>query len=114
MLVRRATVLLFAFVACAPNVMFVPTNASPRPLYPRPPETVQVFSSSVPTKPFVEVGIITAETAMRGQHGVALSSAAELIEALREKGAELGCDALIVRPGSGDSHQATCLAYTGQ
>jgi hypothetical protein len=98
-------------VACAPTVKYIATSNPQRPMVTRAPATVEVFTASAPVRPFAEVGIITSETTIRGHNGQAWSGPAELIEALRVKGAEVGCDALLIQPGSGGSQQATCLVY---
>ncbi|MEO7093053.1 MAG: hypothetical protein ABI175_07380, partial [Polyangiales bacterium] len=51
---------MLVLTACGTTAQFAATNPSPRPLAPRPAETVTVFSTGLPDQPFVEVGIIQA------------------------------------------------------
>jgi hypothetical protein len=64
---------------------FEATNASPRPLVARTSESVDVYTQSQPTRPFVEVG--TWEDA--GSYGGQL-------ERIRDEAAVVGCDGVLV------------------
>ncbi len=95
--------------ACAPTVTFIPTNQSPHALTGRSVSEVEVFTSALPTRPYVEVGIVTAETSL--SYGAPDNSTAELIAAVRQKAAQAGCDAILMGPASAITYQATCIAY---
>jgi hypothetical protein len=89
-------------------------------MVPRPPETVEVYSSSPPTRPHVDVALFeVTQTEDLTDRGTAF-----MIERLRERAGEMGCDAVLVggmseHEGShslfdSDSRtlQATCIVYT--
>jgi hypothetical protein len=40
-----------------------------------------------------------------------MGNSSALIEAVRDKAAEIGCDGVIVRPGTGFSYEGTCVVY---
>jgi hypothetical protein len=102
--------MLFLLAACAPTVTFIPTNSAPHVMAARPVSEVAVFTSERPERPFVEVGIVTAEAA-RGKHGVPINGMPQLIAAVRERAAEAGCDAVLMGPASSLTYQATCILY---
>lgn len=68
---------------------FTPTNTPPRAMRARPIESVLLFTSSKPEKPFVEVGLIAS-----ARNAFATDEATIL--ALRTKAAEVGCDAVLL------------------
>jgi hypothetical protein len=59
--------------------------------------SVALFTSSAPTKPFVEVGLLSSAHASQ----YSTSGDEEVILALRTKAAEIGCDAVIVQAETG-------------
>ena len=85
---------LLATAACGASTTFAPTNPSPRQLYPRTTESVQIFSSQPPSRPYVEIGII------QGSQGSSFFAAGdqtpEIISQMRVEAAEIGCDGLII------------------
>ena len=95
-------------------------NAPPRPLVARPARSVEIYTSSPPTRPHVDVALLRADQANFGTDTPAM------LQSLAERAGELGCDALFISGASeraasrGDlsfldpgSHNlfATCLAY---
>jgi hypothetical protein len=106
---RFAALAALALVACT-SVKFIPTNPSPRKLSARPVEEVAVFTTAKPERPYVEVGIVTAQTSTNG-YGAPLVGVASLITSLREKAAEQGCDGVVMGSGSTLAHQGTCIVY---
>ena len=112
---------ILALGACAYGapVDTTPLNSAPRGLTARPPQSVEVYSSSPPSRPHVDVALLRVE------EGGFSGTPGHLVQALLEKAAELGCDALYI---SGASERAgnpklgildpgtntlfgTCLAY---
>lgn len=109
---------------CGLTTSYTPTNAPPRAMTPRPLESVQIFTASKPTRKFVEVGIVTS----RPTGSMSLSQTGDVLTGLRMKGAEVGCDAVLVTGTRSDSYgsavggnvtvnekqefQAACLVYT--
>jgi hypothetical protein len=104
------SLVLVLAAACVPTVTFIPTNQAPRALTGRPLSEVEVFTSALPTRPYVEVGIVTAE-ASRDPYGTPVNGTPELIGAIRERAAAAGCDAILMGPASALTYQATCIAY---
>ena len=88
---RLLAFLAFALVGCGTNVQTTLINPAPRPLAPRPPETVEVFTTGAPEQPHVDVALLEAEQ----QSGYSGDETPEMIAALRKRGAALGCDAIV-------------------
>ena len=63
-------------------------NAPPRPLTPRPAETVEVYSSTLPLRPHQDVAIIRAQS---DNYGLARA-----LEDARKRAGEMGCDAIFI------------------
>jgi hypothetical protein len=121
---RWALASFFLLTACGIKTEYIPLNASPRPMQPRRPEEVEMFTTSRPDRPFIEVGTIEVQ-----QEKYNSSTAAEIMNALRVEGAQRGCEGLIVF-GDNDSmvvessgskgnvhsttlkgYRATCIVY---
>ncbi|MEY4545796.1 MAG: hypothetical protein RL685_1991 [Pseudomonadota bacterium] len=105
---------------CGTFVTATAINPAPRPLVPRSPESVQVLASNPPPEPYVDVALLEVEQSQ----GLNRQGMAYMIQRLREKAAELGCDAVYVKNTSEhegedpwldpDSSQllATCIVFT--
>jgi hypothetical protein len=106
---------------CGTFVEATALNAPPRTLSPRAADAVEVYSSSPPAKPHVDVALIQADQI----NGMQVELP-EMIAKLREKAGQMGCDAIFIsgeseRAGApGDAHLfdpgshqllATCVAY---
>lgn len=83
---------------------------------PRPVDTVEVYTVSLPSRPFVEVGILEAQQ----ESELSLDAPAEVLAKLRERAAGQGCDAIVMNGandavvGHGDrrhSHVTTLRGY---
>ena len=84
---RSAAVLMVVgAAACGPSLDVVMTNPAPRPLVARASAQVELYTTRAPDRPYVEVAVITASRGRAHQH----------LDALREKGGELGCDAVVI------------------
>jgi hypothetical protein len=98
----------------------MPLNAPPHPMTPKPKEAVEIFQTTQPTKPFVEVGMISVglETGFSG------ATDFMMVDQLRGEGAGRGCDGIILTGSNkradivGDSAvertsgvTATCIVY---
>jgi hypothetical protein len=82
----------FAIAGCGYRTSFTPTNIPPHEMHARAPATVELLTASRPTRPFVEVGLLSS-----GHAGAySLSTDEEVMLGLREKAAEVGCDAVLV------------------
>ncbi|MEY2932835.1 MAG: hypothetical protein RL033_3584 [Pseudomonadota bacterium] len=105
---------------CGTFVTATAINPAPRPLVPRSPESVQVLASNPPREPYVDVALLEVEQSQ----GLNRQGMDYMIQRLREKAAELGCDAVYVKNTSEhegedpwldpDSSQllATCIVFT--
>jgi hypothetical protein len=80
-------------LGCGTAVYATPINPAPRPLVPRAPESVEVFVSSPPTEPHVDVALLE----VRQDEGFNRQGTDYMIERLREKAGELGCDAVFIK-----------------
>lgn len=78
--------------ACGYRTAFTPTNTPPHPMSARPEASVEMFTATPPSRPFVEVGLLTSAHA--GYFST--SSDEEVMMGLRKKGAEMGCDGVFV------------------
>jgi hypothetical protein len=108
---------LFALPGCATKVTYVPLGSPPHPMAARPVDQVDTFTSSKPTKPFVEVGQLHATQDGPAPH------VEEILQGLREEAARRGCDGVLItgtdKMASGDllvseavySITGTCIVY---
>ena len=96
--------------ACIPvTTKYTPANTPDRPMTARAPESVEVFSSGVPSRPFRDVGLLEV------YQGSTINETADMIQALRVRAANQGCDALILKSYKVSSHKtmtASCVLYT--
>jgi hypothetical protein len=105
------------------SVETTPLNSAPRPLVARPARSVEIYASSPPNRPHVDVALLRADQANYG------TDTPRMLQSLAERAGELGCDALFISGASerasitGDfslldpgSHIlfATCIAYLPQ
>jgi hypothetical protein len=102
------------------TVTYTPLNVPPHELRARRPEQIEVFSSAPPERPHVDVGLISVQEGTGGYE-----TPATLVWALRQSGAEKGCDALLLAPPSSTNtptdlisversfqvYSATCIVY---
>jgi hypothetical protein len=104
---RHLAALAMFAAACGTTTQVVPTNRSPRPLVPRSPEAVDVFTSSAPPRPFVEVAIIQA----RQSSQYSVDSMPQIIAAMREQAARVGCDGVVIH---GESNKVVSSGGWGE
>ena len=103
---KRFALALIALSGCVGTTFnTIPVNSPPRELKPRPVETVEVFSSDRPQKPYVDVAYLEAEvTPLEGTNNVVAN--------LRARAAALGCDAIIFMGRDAKSgYAANCVVY---
>ena len=116
-----STWLLFPFVAlgCGTFASSTVINDPPHPMRARQPQSVTVFSSGPPARPHVDVAVMTVEqTHDLNEQGMDI-----IIANMREKAAQMGCDAVVLGArsergnaatlfGSGATTQlGTCIVY---
>jgi len=96
---RKLSLIALFVTGCGTAVATTVINPSPRRMTSRPPETVEIFSSGPPRRPYVDVAFLEAEqeTSMSSDH------TAEFIIHLRLRAAEMGCDGLVL---GGVTHSA--------
>lgn len=82
---------LLLAAGCGTAVKTTVINSSPRAMHPRSPASVEVFTSGPPDRR-VDVALIEVEE----QSSLSTADTAELINALRERGAAMGCDAVVL------------------
>lgn len=99
-----AVVLLTSLlVACSTQYFYTPINPDPMPQPPRPASAVEVFTSSAPTRPHVDVQVIDV---------YATSDETTAFRELRAEAGRRGCDGLYVPKMNGGHVKGTCMRYT--
>ncbi len=108
---------------CGPTVTATALNPSPRPFSPRHAMSVEVYTTSMPPRPYVEVAALSAKGGNAEEH----------FGAMRQKAGEMGCDALVftamprdatstgynwmsggvTTTSSNSGSSATCVMWTG-
>jgi hypothetical protein len=120
-------VALVLAAGCGASVNSTPINMAPHPMAPRPPATVELYTSGPPARPHVDVALLEVEESS----SVSLADTSEMMNELRNRGAQMGCDGIVLGssstrdPGLGDAESwiaknprgrkgftATCIAYT--
>jgi len=116
-----------ALAACGTTIRETVINPSPRQMVSRPPETVELFTSGAPARPHVDVAFLEAEESSSWS----TDGTADMLNKLRKRGADRGCDAIVVGglssrdPGLNDTETwlvdhpkgrkgiyGTCIVYT--
>ncbi|HTE56915.1 MAG TPA: hypothetical protein VK698_38950 [Kofleriaceae bacterium] len=127
----RSTILSLSILlaaGCGTSLHTTQLNAPPRAMQPRQPESVEVFTSGAPPRPHVDVALIEAEE----QSSLSVADTADMLHKLRERGADMGCDAVVLGgassrdPGVRDLESwvaenpkgrkgfyGTCIVYSG-
>ena len=80
-----------AAAACGTNIDYIPLNSPPHAMAPRAPESVELFTTSPPQRPYVEVGAIESQ-----QQQMSTDSVEDIYAKMREAAAERGCDGLVI------------------
>jgi hypothetical protein len=83
---------LLAAAACGTSTRTTLVNPAPRAMRPRSPATVELFTSGAPARPHTDVAIIEAEESS----SFSLADTSDMLGALRERGAQMGCDGVVV------------------
>lgn len=118
---RNLALLVVLVTACGTNIKATTINPSPRPMFSRPPQTVELFTSGAPAdRKHVDVAYLEAEQ----DSELSWDDTPEFLKALRERGAAMGCDGIVVgsptnrvTTGLDDSPQnikgvvATCIMF---
>jgi hypothetical protein len=80
-------------LGCGTVVQATPINPAPRPLVPRAAHSVQIFLNSPPPEPHVDIALLE----VRQDEGFNRMGTDYMIQRLREKAGELGCDAVLIK-----------------
>jgi hypothetical protein len=118
----KLTLICVVLAGCGTTIQTTAINPAPRPLA-RSPDSVEVFTTGAPPRPHVDVALLEAEQ----DSSYSLDDTAAMLAKLRERGAAMGCDALVFHGLAsyreelvGDQVQsrkgvyATCIVYTTQ
>jgi hypothetical protein len=124
---RTYLVALVLAAGCGTSIQTTPLNPAPRAMPPRHPASVELFSSGAPQRAHIDVALLEAEESS----SFSIHRTQEMLNKLREEGAKLGCDAVVIggvssrEPGITDTESwlvdnpknrkgvfATCIVYT--
>lgn len=86
------------------GVEYTAINAPPRPLQPKSPDTVQVFTSQAPERKYVEIGTLTA------MHD-SVASNADMFAQLKVEAAKRGCDGVVITQRDDAAAIGACVVY---
>ncbi len=123
-MIRKGIVLVVAalLAGCGIRHQATALNPSPRPMTPKAAAEVHVFTSGRPAQPYHEVLLLQAEE----ESVYANHDESAVLAALRKRGGQLGCDAIMVLSPSGNiastggkysntrtlrGFRATCVVY---
>ncbi len=123
----KLSLALLLAVGCGTSIHTTTINPAPRPMAPRPPASVELFTSGAPPRAHVDVAFLEAEESS----SFSTHRTPDMLNKLREKGAQMGCDAIVIGgvssrdPGLTDKESwlvsnpkgrkglyATCIVYT--
>jgi hypothetical protein len=88
---------VLSVAGCGVHVEVIKLNPPDHVISPKDPANVKVFTSGGPSRPYTEAYMLNST-----QEAFSASRTPEIIEEMRKKAAELGCDALIIT-GSNDT-----------
>lgn len=116
----KLALLCVVLAGCGTSIQATAINPAPHVLAPRPTESVEVFTSGAPARPHVDVALLEAEQ----DSSYSLDDTGAMLAKLRERGAAMGCDALVFHGLSSSSEElvgdqvqsrkgvyATCIVY---
>ncbi len=106
---RNSLLAVLLLTACGTTTRFAATNPSPRPLASRPAESVTVFATGLPDRPFVEVGLIQA----RQSSEFSVGEMPEIIAEMRAEAGRRGCDGLVINGASDKTSSSTTVSRHG-
>ncbi len=87
-----ATIYLIFLTGCGTAIKLTNLNPSPKPISPKSPEQVQIFTTGRPAVPYTEVMLISSQQ----ESEFSQDDTPEIIQKMREAAANQGCDALII------------------
>ncbi len=87
---RLVSLLLVA--ACGTTITAIPTNRPQRVMQPRDPMSVEMFTSGIPQRPYVEVAYLESQQ----ESDMSFDGAPTVLMKMREEAGKIGCDGLII------------------
>jgi hypothetical protein len=83
---------LLFIAACGTSITAIPTNRPLHAMRPRHPMSVEIFTSGIPQRPFIEVAYLESQQ----ESDMSLDGAPTVLTKMREAAAKMGCDGLII------------------
>jgi hypothetical protein len=99
---RSLLIAILLLTGCGTTMMVTKLNNSPKPLEPRAPESVAIFMTGKPEKPYTEISLISSQQASE----FSADSTPQIIQKMRLEAAQQGCDALVIS-GQNDSTEGS-------
>jgi hypothetical protein len=100
---------LVMLAGCGVAVYTSAINPPPRPLAPRDPRTVEVYTGGPPPRPRIDLALFTAD--LQGGTGAFSDPFTTELDSLRQQAGQMGCDALLVQRTSTRTMVATCTVW---
>jgi hypothetical protein len=91
-MLNRIVLGLVLAAGCGTSIQATMINPAPHPMQSRPPESVEVYSSGPPQRPYIDVAYLEAEQ----QTAYSVDDTAQFIGHLRERAAAMGCDGVVL------------------
>jgi hypothetical protein len=110
-----AVLSFLATAACGTSITSMPLNPPPRPMPPRAPEDVHVYTSGRPARNYHEIAVLESQQESK----YSFDDSADVFGKMRAKAAQMGCDGLVVL-GANDAlhgrrtlhgYRGTCIVY---
>lgn len=100
---------LIFLTGCGTTIKITKLNSPTRQLSPRSPDSVEVFTSTKPSIPYIEVSLISSQQASDFSN----DDTPEIIQKMRIEAANQGCDALIINMTNDSVSGSTGGKYGG-
>lgn len=91
-MLNRIVLGLVLAAGCGTSIQATLINPAPHPMQPRPPETVEIYSSGPPQRPYIDVAYLEAEQ----QSAYSGDDTVQFISHLRARAAAMGCDGVVI------------------
>jgi hypothetical protein len=92
MLNRVVIVVVALAEGCGTSLRATMINPAPHAMQPRPPQTVEMFSSGPPHRPYIDVAYLEAEQ----EASYSLDGTSDFIAQLHERAAQMGCNGVVL------------------
>jgi hypothetical protein len=91
-MMNRIVLGLVLTAGCGTAIHSTLINPAPHPMQPRPPATVEIYSSGPPQRPYIDVAFLEAEQ----ESAYSGDDTRQFIAHLRARGAAMGCDGVVL------------------